>query len=227
MLAERDEKLVRAGAKLTPAYFKRAYDLQDADLVEPSSPTTQSVAFAESDDAPDQDAIDLALDSLSADAMSADAQAMLAPLLKRVAKGAQPDELLGMLAELYPTMDAAGLQQRLARVIFTAKVWGCCMSDVNLAHAMSLPPQDAIAYFQRKGFAIIGTGKSYGKRPRRRHLPLPKSRAWTSCRTSATPWRKSWPKVRRQHGSGSSSRQCFRPRAGGDAKSTSTSTLAR
>lgn len=28
------------------------------------------------------------------------------------------------------------------------------MSDVNLAHAMSLPPQDAIAYFQRKGFAI-------------------------------------------------------------------------
>lgn len=120
-----------------------------------------------------------------------------------------------MLAELYPTMDAAGLQQRLARVIFTAKVWGCCMSDVNLAHAMSLPPQDAIAYFQRKGFAIIGTGKSYGKRPRRRHLPLPKSRAWTSCRTSATPWRKSWPKVRRQHGSGSSSRQCFRPRAGG------------
>lgn len=124
MLAERDEKLVRAGAKLTPAYFKRAYDLQDADLVEPSSPTTQSVAFAESDDAPDQDAIDLALDSLSADAMSADAQAMLAPLLKRVAKGAQPDELLGMLAELYPTMDAAGLQQRLARVIFTAKVWG-------------------------------------------------------------------------------------------------------
>lgn len=34
MLAERDEKLVRAGAKLTPAYFKRAYDLQDADLVE-------------------------------------------------------------------------------------------------------------------------------------------------------------------------------------------------
>lgn len=124
MLAERDEKLVRAGAKLTSAYFKRAYDLQDGDLAEPSSLETRSAEFAESDDAPDQDAIDQALDSLSADAMNADAQRMLAPLLKRVAKGAQPDELLGMLAELYPTMDAAGLQQRLARVIFTAKLWG-------------------------------------------------------------------------------------------------------
>lgn len=28
------------------------------------------------------------------------------------------------------------------------------MPDINLAHAMSLPPQDAVAYFQRKGYAI-------------------------------------------------------------------------
>lgn len=124
VLAERDEKLVRAGAKLTPAYFKRAYSLQDGDLEEAAQPATPAAEFAEGDVAPDQDALDAALDALSADALNADAQAMLAPLLKRIAKGIQPDELLGMLAELYPEMDATGLQERLARMIFVANLWG-------------------------------------------------------------------------------------------------------
>lgn len=124
VLAERDEKLVRAGAKLTPAYFKRAYSLQDGDLDEAAQPATPAAEFAEGDVAPDQDALDAALDALSADDMNADAQAMLAPLLKRIAKGVQPDELLGMLAELYPEMDATGLQERLARMIFVANLWG-------------------------------------------------------------------------------------------------------
>ena len=124
VLAERDEKLVRAGAKLTPAYFKRAYSLQDGDLDEAAEPIAPAAEFAEGDVAPDQDALDAALDALSADAMNADAQAMLAPLLKRIAKGVQPDELLGTLAELYPEMDATGLQERLARMIFVANLWG-------------------------------------------------------------------------------------------------------
>lgn len=124
VLAERDEKLVKAGAKLTSAYFKRAYSLQDGDLDEAARPATPAAEFAEGDVAPDQDALDAALDALSADALNADAQALLAPLLKRIAKGAQPDELLGMLAELYPEMDAAGLQERLARMIFVANLWG-------------------------------------------------------------------------------------------------------
>ncbi|WP_236250781.1 DUF935 domain-containing protein [Chromobacterium phragmitis] len=122
--AGRDEKLTRAGAKLTPAYFKRAYNLQDGDLVETSKPET-SAEFAEADeDAPDQDALDAALDALSADELQADAAAMLQPLFDRIQAGAQPDELLGSLAERYPDMDASGLQERLARAIFTAKVWG-------------------------------------------------------------------------------------------------------
>ncbi len=124
VLAERDEKLVRAGAKLTPAYFKRAYSLQDGDLEDVAQPAIPAAEFAEGDVAPDQDALDAALDALSADALNADAQAMLAPLLKRIAKGVQPDKLLGMLAELYPEMDAAGLQERLARMIFVANLWG-------------------------------------------------------------------------------------------------------
>lgn len=130
VLAERDEKLVRAGAKLTPAYFKRAYSLQDGDLDEAAPATVEGPAvplpaeFAEGNEAPDQEALDAALDALSADALNADAQAMLAPLLKQIANGVQPDELLGMLAELYPEMDASGLQERLARMIFVANLWG-------------------------------------------------------------------------------------------------------
>lgn len=124
VLAERDEKLTRAGAKLTPAYFKRAYNLQDGDLVEVAEPDVPAAEFAEGEEAPDQDALDAALDALSADALNTDAQALLAPLLKRIADGAQPDELLGVLAELYPEMDASGLQERLARAIFVAKLWG-------------------------------------------------------------------------------------------------------
>lgn len=124
VLAERDEKLVRAGAKLTPAYFKRAYSLQDGDLDEAAQPATPAAEFAEGDEAPDQDALDAALDALSADVMNADAQAMLEPLLNRIADGAQPDELLGMLAELYPEMDADGLTERLSRAIFVANLWG-------------------------------------------------------------------------------------------------------
>lgn len=127
VLAERDEKLSKAGATFAPQYFKRAYNLQDGDLVEqPAVPaTTAAVDFAEEDfSAPDQDAIDAAMDALSDDALNADARAMLAPLLAAVSKGLPPEQLLGQLAELYPLMDTAGLQQRLARVLFVSKVWG-------------------------------------------------------------------------------------------------------
>ena len=127
VLAERDEKLSKAGASFTPQYFKRAYNLQDGDLVEqPAAPaTTAAVDFAEEDiSAPDQDAIDAAMDALSDDALNADARAMIAPLLAAVSKGLPPEQLLGQLAELYPRMDTAGLQQRLARVLFVSKLWG-------------------------------------------------------------------------------------------------------
>ncbi|XLM22156.1 DUF935 domain-containing protein, partial [Chromobacterium piscinae] len=122
--ASRDEKLTRAGATFTPAYFKRAYKLQDGDLVETAKSET-SAEFAEADEeAPDQDALDAALNALSADDLQADAAAMLQPLFARIQAGAQADELLGNLAELYPDMDASGLQERLARAVFVAKVWG-------------------------------------------------------------------------------------------------------
>ena len=36
----------------------------------------------------------------------------------------QGSQSLGMLAELYPDMDASALQERLARTIFVANLWG-------------------------------------------------------------------------------------------------------
>ncbi|CBJ43003.1 putative phage protein [Ralstonia solanacearum CFBP2957] len=125
VLAERDERLVRAGAKLTPAYFKRAYNLQDGDLDEAAVPDVPGAQFAEGDDtAPDQDAIDAALDDFSNAEMNVLALKLFRPILQKVKAGASPEGLLGALAELYPEMDANGLQERLARVIFTAKLWG-------------------------------------------------------------------------------------------------------
>nr|WP_232434006.1 DUF935 domain-containing protein [Burkholderia ubonensis] len=126
--AGRDEKLTRAGASFTPAYFKRAYNLQDGDLNERPQPVSAvdavgASSFAEFE-APDQDALDAALNSLSSRNLNADAQALIAPLLKRIANGASADELLGMLAELYPSLDADALQERLARAIFVANLWG-------------------------------------------------------------------------------------------------------
>lgn len=53
-LAERDKTLTEAGVRFTPAYWKRAYDLQDGDfqVVAPARPgadinATQGIAFAE------------------------------------------------------------------------------------------------------------------------------------------------------------------------------------
>ena len=142
VLAERDEKLTRAGAKLTPQYFKRAYKLEDGDLVETLDPAQPgggklpggaaandpAVDFGEGEGdggAPDQAVLDDALQALEdAGQAEADLPGLLLPVLKAVKDGRGTDELLGMLAELYPKMDAAGLQQRLARAIFVADVWG-------------------------------------------------------------------------------------------------------
>ena len=123
-MAERDEKLTRAGATFTPAYFKRAYSLQDGDLVETATSEAPAAEFAEAVDAADQGELDAALDALTAGDLDDDAQALLAPLLKRVENGARPDELLGTLAELYPEMDTSGLQERLARALFVSNLWG-------------------------------------------------------------------------------------------------------
>lgn len=125
--AQRDKTLVEAGARLTPAYFMRAYSLQDGDLVmtDPPAEAPADPAFAEGRDEPhDQVALDQAMRALDQEGFGDAEAALLAPLVELVKGGAAPDELLGALAGTYPDMDATGLQRQLARALFVADLWG-------------------------------------------------------------------------------------------------------
>lgn len=127
--ATRDEKLSRAGVKFTPQYWKREYQLQDGDIDETPQATSGelSLAFAEAVDADlqAQDRLDEALDILMNGGQLDEAlEPLLAPLFDRVQSGIRPGDLLGDLAELYPQMKADDLQERLARVLFVANLWG-------------------------------------------------------------------------------------------------------
>ncbi|WP_038907899.1 DUF935 domain-containing protein [Dickeya oryzae] len=130
VLATRDEKLSRAGAKFTPQYWKRQYQLQDGDIDE--TPATgvagalpPEFAEAVAADLNAQDTLDEALDILmNGGTLTATLEPVLAPLFERVHAGVRPVDLLGELAELYPQMGSDDLQERLARILFVANIWG-------------------------------------------------------------------------------------------------------
>lgn len=127
--ATRDEKLSRAGVRFMPQYWKREYQLQEGDIDEtpPQDAPGQSLAFAEAVDADlkAQDRLDEALDIvMNGSALDAALESVLAPLFERVQSGVRPGDLLGELAELYPQMKADDLQERLARILFVANIWG-------------------------------------------------------------------------------------------------------
>lgn len=73
---------------------------------------------------PDQQALDDALAGLADGEMTAQARQMILPLLVHIRQAKSPEALLGSLAEAYPEMDSAALEQRLERLIFAAMVWG-------------------------------------------------------------------------------------------------------
>lgn len=131
--AKRDLTLSQTRGFFTDQYFQREYGLQQGDL-QPFTPLTmgavtpQMAAFAEAAadrDLNAQDQLDRALDSLmKTGTLDAVLQPVLAPLFTAVKKGVSPTELMGHLAELYPQMDGDQLTEKLARVLFVAKVWG-------------------------------------------------------------------------------------------------------
>lgn len=122
-LAERDKSMTDSGVQFTPAYWKRTYNLQDGDIVEDAPPAAE---FAEPTIRPllDQHALDQAIDGLSAEQLQEQAQEALRPVLAALQRGADETEVLGLLAETSPDLDAKALQEQLARLIFIAGVWG-------------------------------------------------------------------------------------------------------
>lgn len=94
LLAERDEKLTRAGAKFTNQYFVRAYSLQNGDLVEQPQPTpTPPANFAEVDD----DTADYA--DIATPLLDSAGQAELDTWLSRIRRITETVETLPELAD--------------------------------------------------------------------------------------------------------------------------------
>jgi len=137
VLAERDEKLAAAmgdSARLTPQYFRRAYSLQEGDVVEvepaasgakpPLAALQDEPDFAEGDTFPDQVALDDAVTGLAADALDAQAGEMLRPLLDTLVSARDEKEAFACLARAYPQMKASLLEERLAQLMFAAEVTG-------------------------------------------------------------------------------------------------------
>ncbi|MDH1007414.1 DUF935 domain-containing protein [Pseudomonas nicosulfuronedens] len=122
-LAERDKSLTDSGVQFTPAYWKRTYNLQNGDIIEQTPPAAE---FAEPTIRPllDQHALDQAIDGLSAEQLQEQAQEALRPVIAALQNGADESEVLGLLAETSPDLDAKALQEQLARLIFIAGVWG-------------------------------------------------------------------------------------------------------
>lgn len=127
--AERDEVLVKAGAKLTRAYFMKTYNL-DEDDIDQAAPAVEgtpavSTAFAEGGAAQARDAIDNLVDTEMGD-WEQIAEPLVAPLQaainEAVAKGESASELLDRLTTLLPAMDPTAMTNALTRAAFTARL---------------------------------------------------------------------------------------------------------
>lgn len=70
----------------------------------------------------DQLAIEQALDQMSTGQIDDDMMPLLKPLFDLAAQS--PDKLAEKLPELFPQMDDSALQERLARILFVAELWG-------------------------------------------------------------------------------------------------------
>ncbi|MDB5802277.1 MAG: hypothetical protein JWL63_3216 [Rhodocyclales bacterium] len=132
--AERDAMLTRAGLRLTPAYFKKAYNLEDEDIA-PPEPTDKPASglevsrvedFAEGETPvfPDQVALDTAANGLSGEALAAQLESMLRPAVEALLAGGDEDAAASALLASYPQLDDSTLVELLGRALFVAETWG-------------------------------------------------------------------------------------------------------
>jgi phage gp29-like protein len=123
--AKRDEILFRMGYQPTEQYVLETYG-EGYRLLGAPSPQ-QGVALQEPRQAvfPDQDAIDAAAENadLMRELVTATLE-LVRPLLEEVRRGADPVALRRRLAELYPAMNSAQLEELMRRVVFAADVAG-------------------------------------------------------------------------------------------------------
>lgn len=129
-MAERDKDLTDAGVRFTDAYWARTYNLHEGDLAPPpaivAAAQQEPASFAEPALRPvlDQLALDQAIESLAAEQLQEQAEQALLPIIEALQRGRDEAEVLGLLAETSPALDAAALQEMLARLMFVADTWG-------------------------------------------------------------------------------------------------------
>lgn len=129
MQANRDKTVTEAGAKLTPAYFQRAYRYQEGDVVPdaapPHVPGATGPMFAEGTPViTDQAAIDDALNAIPPETMQAMMDQAIGKLIADIEAAGSFDAALALLAERYPSMSMAKLEALLAKAMFAAELWG-------------------------------------------------------------------------------------------------------
>ena len=119
---ERDEKIYGMGYRPTKEYIKQTYNIEVEDIgTSTRQPAdNQTSDFAESDDV--EEALEMMLSSIDNGTQQQIAESLLQPLLDKIDEN--PDYVLGRLAEEYPGMSDEGLQDLLAKIIFTADTWG-------------------------------------------------------------------------------------------------------
>ncbi len=133
-LAKRDKSLTESGVKFTAAYWQRTYNLQDGDIeaVVVAQPTTEFAEHAGVRPVLDQVALDQAIDGLASADLQHQAEQALLPVIEALQKGRDETEVLGLLAETVPDLDAAALQAMLAKLLFMANLWGRLSAAADL-----------------------------------------------------------------------------------------------
>jgi len=129
--AERDAILagMPGGPVFTDEYLMREFGFEQGDLGERPAPAPAMPgfpAFAENGNpsAPDQTALDDAIDALAPEALQAQMETLLQPAIRAVQAAKSESEVLGLLAEAYPEMPEDDLIDTMQRLFFAADVWG-------------------------------------------------------------------------------------------------------
>ncbi|MFC3873344.1 phage portal protein family protein [Neisseria musculi] len=134
--AECDKTLADSGVRFTPQYWKRTYGLEDGDIAETDAAAFRQPAKPPADFAEhDHTDAGLIIDTLAPDAgrLNAQGQALTAALVNEIQKGETQDNILDRLAEAFPNMDDADLQNELARVLFLSELVGRIEASGELA----------------------------------------------------------------------------------------------
>ncbi len=132
--ATRDAAIFKMGYKPTLNYIISTYGGEWVDAPVPPPAANQganalgelNAAFAEAAAAATlgQSAVDNAGNALPDAKLQAQMSAMLTPVLDLIKSGASYTAIMTKLAQTFPLMDAAALEELLARAIFVADLWG-------------------------------------------------------------------------------------------------------